>query len=243
MMREQDLYAPVKALLERQGYTVKGEVGAVDIVARRGDDPPVIVELKLRFSLALFHQAVARLSITDAVYIAACRPRGRTARRALRDNLALCRRLGLGLITLSADGRAEVHCDPGPYVPRQSAPRRARLLREFERLQGDPNTGGSTRRGIVTVYRQDALACAAHLADHGTGKGAEVARATGVARATRIMADNHYGWFLRVERGVYALSEQGRAALPAQVSAPCGQTPKDRDESCNSVLDTDRRFS
>ncbi|MCB1343705.1 MAG: hypothetical protein KDK24_22065, partial [Pseudooceanicola sp.] len=57
---ERALYAPVKALLERQGYTVKGEVGAADVVARRGDEPVVIVELKLRFSLSLFHQAVAR---------------------------------------------------------------------------------------------------------------------------------------------------------------------------------------
>ncbi|MBI6628836.1 DUF2161 domain-containing phosphodiesterase [Pontibaca salina] len=213
MMREQDLYAPVKMLLEGQGYTVKGEVGSADIVARRGDEPPVIVELKLRFSLALFHQAVARLAITDVVYIAVCRPGGRTARRTLRDNLALCRRLGLGLITLSADGRAEVQCDPGPYAPRKSNPRRARLLREFERLKGDPNTGGSTRRGIVTVYRQDALACAVHLAQNGASKGADVARATGVARATRIMSDNHYGWFQRVRTGIYDLTKSGQTGL------------------------------
>lgn len=213
MMREQDLYAPVKALLEGQGYTVKGEVGSADIVARRDDEPPVIVELKLRFSLALFHQAVARLSISDAVYIAVCRPGGRTARRALRDNLVLCRRLGLGLITLSPEGRAEVQCDPGPYSPRKSTSRRARLLREFERLNGDPNTGGSTRRGIVTVYRQDALACAAHLAQNGASKGADVARATGVARATRIMSDNYYGWFQRVQTGIYDLTTPGKSGL------------------------------
>ena len=70
MNRESDLYPPIKALLERQGYTVKGEVGAADLVAVRDDAPPVIVELKLRFSLSLFHQAVARLAITDQVYLA-----------------------------------------------------------------------------------------------------------------------------------------------------------------------------
>ena len=52
MNREQDLYPPVKALLERQGYAVKGEVGAADIVAVRDGDAPVIVELKLRFTLS-----------------------------------------------------------------------------------------------------------------------------------------------------------------------------------------------
>lgn len=213
MASERDLYPPVKALLERQGYTVKGEVGAADVVARRGDEPPVVVELKLRFSLSLYHQAVARLALTDHVYIAVPRPTGRTARRALRDNLALCRRLGLGLITVRADGRAEVHCDPGPYAPRKSKPRLARLLRDFDRLRGDPNDGGATRAGIVTGYRQDALACAAHLAENGACRGRDVAAATGVKTATRLMADNHYGWFTRVSTGVYALTPSGSEGL------------------------------
>ncbi|EEE36713.1 hypothetical protein RKLH11_547 [Rhodobacteraceae bacterium KLH11] len=213
MKREQDLYPPIKELLERQGYTVKGEVGAADIVALREGQEPVIVELKLRFSLALFHQAITRLKVTDQVYIGVCKPKGRTARRALKDNLALCRRLGLGLITVRADGTVEVQCDPGPYAPRKDKARAARLLREFERLQGDPNAGGATRHGIVTAYRQDALKCAAHLAEHGATKGAEVARATGVGAATRLMYDNHYGWFEKVEKGVYGLSDAGLAGL------------------------------
>jgi hypothetical protein len=213
MTREQDLYPPVKALLERQGYVVKGEVGAADVVACRDGEDPVIVELKTRFSLSLFHQAVARLSVSDQVYIAVPRPTGRTARRSLRDNLALCRRLGLGLITIRADERVEVHCDPGPYAPRKSKVKTARLLREFDRLQGDPNAGGATRHGIVTAYRQDALRCAAHLAELGPCRGRDVAAATGVATATRLMADNHYGWFERVEKGIYALTEAGQEGL------------------------------
>lgn len=213
MNREQDLYPPVKALLERQGYLVKGEVGVADVVAMRPGEDPVIVELKLRFSLALFHQAIARLKVTDQVYVAVCKPKGRSARRALRDNLAMCRRLGLGLITVRPDGRAEVHCDPGPYAPRKTKAKAARLLREFDRLEGDPNAGGATRHGIVTAYRQDALKCAAHLAEHGATKGADVAAATGVPGATRLMRDNHYGWFDKVEKGVYALSDAGSEGL------------------------------
>ncbi|WP_424831301.1 DUF2161 domain-containing phosphodiesterase [Ruegeria sp.] len=213
MDREQDLYPPIKALLERQGYVVKGEVGAADIVAIRAEEEPVIVELKLRFSLALFHQAITRLKMTDQVYIGVCKPKGRTARRALKDNLALCRRLGLGLITVRADGVVEVQCDPGPYAPRKNKARAARLLREFDRLEGDPNAGGATRHGIVTAYRQDALKCAAHLAEHGATKGSDVAKATGVVTATRVMRENHYGWFDKVEKGIYALSGAGSEGL------------------------------
>ena len=213
MKRESDLYPPVKALLERQGYVVKGEVGKADLVARRGGEEPVIVELKLRVTLTLFHQAVARQSLSDLVYIAVPRPTGAQAKRAIKDNTALCRRLGLGFITVRADQVCEVLCDPGPYAPRKNRKGQARLLREFDRLRGDPNDGGATRYGIVTGYRQDALRCAAHLAQHGPCKGAVVAKAVGVKPATRIMADNHYGWFERVEKGVYALSETGRAGL------------------------------
>lgn len=213
MTKEQDLYPPIKQLLERQGYVVKGEVGAADVVARRADEPPVIVELKLRFSLSLFHQAITRLAVTDTVYIAVPKPTGKTARRSLKDNLALCRRLGVGLITISNAGRAEVHCDPGPYAPRKSKIRTMRLLREFDRMQGDPNAGGATRHGIVTGYRQDALRCAAFLAENGPAKGSIVARAASAPTATRIMADNHYGWFVRVSKGIYALTDAGSKGL------------------------------
>ena len=57
------------------------------------------------------------------------------------------------------------------------------------------------------------MRCAEHLAAAGPTKGAVVAKETGVARATRLMADNHYGWFERVETGVYGLTGTGRAAL------------------------------
>lgn len=210
---ETDLYPPIKALLVRQGYDVKGEVGAVDVMARRGDGDPVIVELKLRFSLSLFHQAIARLSVTDLVYIAVPKPTGRQARRMLKDNLSMCRRLGLGLITVLEDGRCDIHCDPGPYAPRKAVKKKQRLLREFQRLSGDPNAGGATRHGIVTAYRQDALRCAAHLAECGPCKGADVARATGVSRATALMGANHYGWFERVTKGIYQLTDAGRDGL------------------------------
>ena len=71
------------------------------------------------------------------------------------------------------------------------------MLREFQHRVGDPNQGGSNRRKIVTVYRQDALRCASHLERNGPTKAAVVAQATGVARARAIMYADHYGWFER----------------------------------------------
>lgn len=140
--RETELYAPTKAFLERQGFAVKGEVADADVVACRGDEPPVIVELKAGFCLALLHQAVARLAITDAVYVCVPQRSGRIAARALHDNLKLCRRLGLGVMTVRlSDGLVEVHCDPGPYAPRKSRIRQERLLKEFARRRDAVRTG------------------------------------------------------------------------------------------------------
>ena len=215
-MRETELYAPVKAFLEAQGYEVKAEVGPADVMARRGDEPPVIVELKTGFSLALVHQGIARQSVSDVVYLAIPRKTGRPFQIQLKSMKTLCRRLGLGLITIrTKDDLVEVHCDPGPYRPRENKARKERLLREFAKRSGDPNTGGATRQGLVTAYRQDAIRCATFLAEQGPSKGAVVARETGVERATRMMADNHYGWFERQERGIYALCDFGQTALKA----------------------------
>ncbi len=215
-LSETELYAPIKSFLEGQGYTVKGEIGSVDVMAVRGEEPPVLIEMKTAFSLALFHQGIARQSMSDTVYIAVPRGKGRRFLTALKANTSLCRRLGLGLLTVRLqDGFVEAHLDPAPYKPRKSKHRLNRLLREFSRRDGDPSTGG-TRGAIVTAYRQDAEKVAHYLLLNGPSAGREIAKATGVARATAIMAANHYGWFARISRGLYGITDTGEAAAQAR---------------------------
>lgn len=213
-IKETDLYAPIKRLLEGQGYVVKGEVGAADLVACRDDEAPVIVELKTGFALSLFHQAIERQAVSDTVYVAVPRGSGRPFQKSLANNLALARRLGIGVMTVRLkDGHVEVHVDPAPYRPRKSKRKSDRLLKEFARRVGDPNTGGATRRGLITAYRQDALRCAHVLQQQGPTKAADVAKATGVEKARRLMADDHYGWFERAAVGIYRLTPNGARAL------------------------------
>lgn len=206
-MPETELYAPIKCFLEAQGYEVKAEVGPADVVAVRGDEPPVIVELKTAFSLTLVHQAIERQAITDTVYVAVPSGQGRRGAKAMQRNRRLCRKLGLGLLTVrQSDELVTVLCDPAPYQPRKSKHRQVRLLDEFTRRNGDPNIGGAARARRITAYRQDAERCAEFLSQHGPSKAALVAEGTGVPRARQIMYDNHYGWFQRVETGVYDLA-------------------------------------
>ena len=215
---EAALYRPVKHFLEGCGYQVKGEVRGCDLVARRGDEPPVIVELKLRFTLALVLQGIDRLAITDRVYLAVPRPPRKT--RGLSPEAPavrrLCRRLGLGLMVVGRrGGSVAIVEEPVPYRPRRAAARTVRLLSEFARRTGDGNIGGRNRTPIVTAYREDALRCAQALALAGADpmRLRDLRAMTGVADAAGILQRNVYGWFARLGRDRYALSAAGNQAL------------------------------
>ena len=215
-MAEADLYKPIKRFLEDQGYSVKGEIGACDIVAVRDDESPVIVELKERLNLALLLQAVDRLAVSDTVYVAFRIGKRQSATwRAKRKQVTrLLRRLGLGLLTVSTRGRVVPVLDPAPYRPKTNRRRRNRLLKEFAERVGDPEAGGSAARQRLTAYRQDAVRCAREVAEAGVLKVSAVRERTDVERAGTIMRDNHYGWFDRVRVGYYELSPKGQQEFP-----------------------------
>jgi hypothetical protein len=219
-MLETNLYLPVKRFLEAQGYTVKGEIKECDVVALRGDEPPVIVELKKAFSLQLLLQGIDRQSVTDAVYLAIAPPK----RRHYGDMLKLCKRLGLGVLIVTGH-HVEALYDPVPYQPRKAAARKRALLKEFAHRVGDPTSGGSARGPRMTAYRQQSLRCAAFIGKHGATKPAVLRKETGVDKAPAILLADVYGWFIRVERGVYALSPKGEVALETYKGAVAGLTP------------------
>src|ERR1041385_550909 len=98
---ETALYPPVKTFLEGQGYVVKSEIAHCDVIAQRGAESPVIVELKTTLNLELVLQGVARLSLADSVYLAVPAPRGVSPVFDRRMH-KLLRRLGLGLLLVHA---------------------------------------------------------------------------------------------------------------------------------------------
>ncbi|MGA2056840.1 MAG: DUF2161 family putative PD-(D/E)XK-type phosphodiesterase [Bradyrhizobium sp.] len=223
---ETALYLPVKRFLEKLGFTVKGEIGGCDLVALSGDAPPIVVigELKLSFNLELILQAVDRAGAADEVWLAARfseRGKGRESDARYRN---LCRRLGFGMLAVTKSGAVEVIVSP-TTVPRRDLKRRSRLITEHRKRQGDPALGGSTRAPIMTAYRQQALACASALV-HGPRKVRDLKPA--IPDAPKILLHNVYGWFDRVERGIYSLTDSGRAALkrwpqPCVDSVPAGE--------------------
>jgi hypothetical protein len=209
---ETSLYLPVKTFLESLGYQVKGEVGGCDLVGLKGSDRPIVVigEMKLNFSFELLLQGVDRAAAADEIWLAACLPTRRKGRESDPRFRNLCRRLGFGMLGVASDGQVQVLVSPTAPMPRRDNRRRSRLVAEHQRRQGDPVLGGGSRAPIMTAYRQRALACAAALAD---GPKRPRALKGAVADAPAILLRNVYGWFTRVDRGVYGLSESGHAAL------------------------------
>jgi hypothetical protein len=209
---ESSLYLPVKRFLEKLGFEVKGEVCGCDLVALDGGSPTAVVigELKLTFTLDLVLQAVDRSAACDEIWLAVRASRRGRGRESDPRVKKLCRLLGLGLLSVMASGKVEVLVEPVPWRPRRDAKRRSRIVDEHRRRRGDPAAGGSTRQPIMTAYRQQALACAAAMANAPARPRDLKASAPD---APKILLNNVYGWFVRVERGVYALSEAGRAAL------------------------------
>ncbi len=215
-MRESDLYLPLKQFLESQNYEVKGEVQDCDALAVRGKETPVVVELKLSLNLDVVLQAVERLSLTPKVYIGIPKQCKILSRRR-KYIIKLLRMLGLGLVVIDLRQGAssvEVLIDPGEDRPRRSKHRQERLLGEFVKRVGDPNLGGmEKRKGVMTAYRQRALAIARFLQKQGPTKASHVAQTLVEPKARDILYRDVYGWFGRVSRGVYELSPRGKREI------------------------------
>ncbi|KAF0120801.1 MAG: hypothetical protein FD152_4034, partial [Xanthobacteraceae bacterium] len=162
---ETSLYLPVKTYLEGLGFAVKGEVMGCDLVALSDGEPAAVIigELKQSFTLELVLQAVDRSAAADEVWLAvkaSARGRGREHDSRVRK---LCRLCGFGLLSVLPLGGVEVVVEPVPWKPRHDGKRRSRIVAEHRRRRGDPALGGSTRRPIMTAYRQRTLAMAQAL--------------------------------------------------------------------------------
>jgi hypothetical protein len=170
----------------------------------------VIGELKQSFNLELILQAVDRAAAADEVWLAAklsSTGKGRESDARYRN---LCRRLGFGMLAVTDSGNVEVIVKPPTTAPRRNPKKRSRLVAEHNKRIGDPALGGSTRAPIMTAYRQQALACASALS-----AGPQRVRdlRVRIPDAGKILLHNVYGWFDRAERGIYVLTDAGRAAL------------------------------
>ena len=213
---ESDLSSAVTDGLKNLGYTVRAEVKNCDVVAIRGEEL-IVVELKKSLSLELLLQAAQRQRITDSVYVAVPRPESSLRSTRWRRLFHMLRRLELGLIFVSYGrpnrGRMELVFHPLPFSRRKNGKQRRAVIREIRGRSGDFNTGGSAGKKIMTAYRETCIHIACCLEAKGSQSPRQL-RELGTGPKTQdILYQNHYGWFDRIDRGLYDISASGRRAL------------------------------
>lgn len=216
---EVDLYNPVKEYFTQQGYDVHGEVNECDVAAVK-EQVLVIVELKLSLSLDLLIQATKRQRLTNEVYVAIPKPKINFRSKKWKDICHLVRRLELGLILvtfLEDDARSEIVFPPTTFDRKKSMQRnkkkRNAMLTEIEGRLGDYNIGGSSQTKIMTAYKENCIHIACCLLQAGP-LSPKTLREMGTGEKTlTILNKNYYGWFDRIRRGTYMISDAGKGEL------------------------------
>jgi hypothetical protein len=216
---EVDLYKPVKEYFAQQGYDVHGEVNECDVAAVKGQEL-VLVELKLTLNIELLVQATKRQRLTNHVYVAIPKPKLSFRSKKWKDICHLVRRLELGLIivTFPEDGeRAEIVFHPASFDRKKSMQRskkkRLDMLTEIKGRLKDYNIGGSSQTKIMTAYKESCIHIACCLLRYGP-LSPKTLREMGTGEKTSmILTKNYYGWFNRVRRGTYTISNIGKSEL------------------------------
>lgn len=217
-IKESDLYNPIVDYFSNLGFKVNGEVMDCDMTAFK-EDTLIVIELKKNLNIKLLTQGVKRQKLTDLVYLAIPRPKGRI-NKAWKDRFYLLKRLGLGLIFVSFRGKkslVQVIINPKSLNKECGASlsikQRERIINEINGRSENYNIGGSNKTKIITAYRESAIHIACCLNTYGRMSTKEL-RALGTGeKTTSILYTNVYGWFNRIDRGVYELNNVGKKAL------------------------------
>ncbi|MEH7074628.1 DUF2161 domain-containing phosphodiesterase [Neobacillus drentensis] len=210
-LQERDLYKPIQTYFVREGYQVYGEVKDCDIVAVK-DEQVVIIELKLNLTVDLLIQAAKRQRMTDQVYVAIPKPKHRLNSKQWIDKCHLIRRLELGLIVVSSPGKrgkAEIIFEPTPFQRRKNKLKLGSILKEINGRSADYNVGGSNRTKIMTAYKENCIQIASYLENLGPLSPRKLIQLGSGKNTSSILTKNYYGWFDRIKRGTYVITEKG----------------------------------
>lgn len=189
------------------------EVGHCDVAAQR-DGELVLIEMKRSVTLDLLVQAVRRQEAHASVYAAVPAPPVMDKRWRERARLFRLLELGLLLVYLKPSvERVEVAFHPMPARRQKRAAATRAILREMAGRTSSLNRGGSSRRKLVTAYREQALGLAAALAVTGPTSPRDLRSRGCTERAGVILRGNIYGWFERLSLGVYGVTPIGLKAL------------------------------
>lgn len=210
---ETQMYAPIKELFTSLGYEVRSEVEGCDVVAVKSDEI-IVIEMKKAFNMTLLYQAMDRKSLTPKVYVAIPRAKGLRSKNYYLM-LKILRGLGIGLIFVAVRGycHADIILEPTDEGVRKNYRRLKQVKNEIDQRSMDRNVGGSTRKKIITAYREASVLALCHMECYETLKTSDIKKRGYIDKVRNALNSNVFGWFEKVGRGTYAMSSEGVRAL------------------------------
>ena len=214
-MKEIELYEPIKSYLLKNGYKVQAEVKNCDIACLY-ENKLIVIEMKKSFNLKLLYQAMDRKSFADKVFVAINRPKN-FRKKETKHMLKILKSMDIGLITVALDSplkAVEIVLDPEDKTIKRKTRKRTMILNELQRRNLNTNIGGSTKKdNILTAYREQVIFLACALNKIEKGSPSSIKKQFNIQNASYILQNNHYGYFERIERGIYTLSKKGKDML------------------------------
>jgi len=210
-MKETDLFIPVKKLFLSQGFDVKAEVKDIDIIAYK-KDIMVGIELKTKIALKLIYQAIDRQKVLDQVYIAIPKDALYQSKSLYRNFTHLLKRLEVGLIVVEGEN-AEVIIEATPFdrnLSRSRYKKRKSQIDKEARLRKNHKNIGGTRGKKITRYKELVIDIGSYLLDHKKASPQAIKKDLNIDKTASILQKNYDGYFERVERGIYQLTEKGK---------------------------------
>lgn len=209
---EAEMYPPVREYFERLGYVMQAEVNGIDAVAVK-DDEMLLFELKKSFNVKLLFQAMDRLRISPNVYTVIPRPKNSRSSEFINTKQIISK-LGLGLVTVAMDSpvkSVDVIIEPEELKKvRTNNRKKASVKKELDGRSLNVNTGGTSKKKILTAFRERSIRIACVMYVNGEVSAAKLVKEYKCDKdAHGIINRNVYGWFKKVRRGVYDLSDEG----------------------------------
>lgn len=213
---EKDLYMPLDQYFTSLGYKVNGEIHGCDLVAEL-DGHLIVVEIKLALNLELILQGTERQKIADQVYIAYLKPKSFKHTQRLKRIVSLLKRLEMGLMLVSPEHKTrpvEILLEAKPYDRDKARSRyknkKEQVIHELHKREAK-TIGGGTGLKIMTAYREDAIKIAKCIEVNGPmsikDMELELKNIVDGKRIRSILTKNFYGWFIRIKRGIYGVSD------------------------------------
>lgn len=209
-MKESDMYEPIKNILSAQGFIVRGEVKGCDIAAINGD-VLWIVEMKLSANITLIYQAMERQKATNYVFVAIPRPKKK--RGDFSSLQSLLKKLGIGLITVALDSAArQAEIILFPKDGKKQTKKTDAIKKEIFGRTTD-SIGGTTKTAINTAYRERCVRIACLIEAKGEMSAKTLVQLGCEKDAYSIISTNFYGWFKKIAKGTYDITDVCRNYL------------------------------